>query len=154
MKCKKRPKVLMAASIGGHWIQLLRIAASLEDKCDIVYVSTHEKCGCMAGRHRFYNIADFSRWNAYKLVPAFFALWAILKKESPDAVVSTGAAPGLLTLLTGKLMGKKTIWVDSIANVEKLSLCGKIASRVAGKTFTQWEKLATNNICFSGNVLE
>lgn len=144
----------MVASIGGHWIQLLRIAVSLEDKCEIAYISTHEKYGSMTGNHNFYSIPDFSRWNAYKMVPAFFSIIAILKKESPDAVISTGAAPGLLTLLAGKITGKKTIWVDSIANVKQLSLCGKIAARIADRTYVQWQELATDKIYFSGNVIE
>lgn len=30
------------ASIGGHWVQLLRIAKALEKEFDVVYMSTHE----------------------------------------------------------------------------------------------------------------
>ena len=40
-------KVLAVASIGGHWVQLLRIASSLEATHEVAYMSTHEKCATM-----------------------------------------------------------------------------------------------------------
>jgi hypothetical protein len=45
------------------------------------------------------------------------------------------------------------VWIDSIANVEQLSLSGKLAARVAGRTYTQWPHLATGAILYNGNVL-
>jgi UDP-N-acetylglucosamine:LPS N-acetylglucosamine transferase len=69
-------------------------------------------------------------------------------------IVTTGAAPGLFGIFIGKVLGVKTIWIDSIANVEKLSLSGKIASRMADRVYTQWEHLATPKIIYAGNILE
>lgn len=57
-------------------------------------------------------VADFSRWDAYKLIPAFFSYWKIFRKMRPDVILTTGAAPGLVALAVGKMMGIKTIWVD------------------------------------------
>ena len=34
-------KILAVASIGGHWVQLLRIARPLEERYEVVYMSTH-----------------------------------------------------------------------------------------------------------------
>ena len=55
-------KILAVASIGGHWVQLLRIVRPLENNYDIVYMSTHEKCSAMVGGRQFYKMQDFSRW--------------------------------------------------------------------------------------------
>lgn len=44
-------KIVAVASIGGHWIQLLRITRTLESEFDVSYVSTHEKCGVMVNGH-------------------------------------------------------------------------------------------------------
>ena len=44
---RKKLKVFAVASIGGHWVQLLRIAKALEKEFDVVYMSTHEKCATM-----------------------------------------------------------------------------------------------------------
>ena len=58
-------------------------------------------------------------------------------------MVSTGAAPGLVALALAKLMlGSRTIWIDSIANSERLSLSGRLARPVADAWLTQWAHLA------------
>ena len=72
----------------------------------------------------------------------------------PQVVVSTGAAPGLFCILCGRLIGAKTLWIDSVANAEALSLCGKISIRVAHQTLTQWAHLADGQrLKFTGSVL-
>lgn len=152
MNTKK--KVMAVASIGGHWIQLLRVAKSLESKgFDMIYLSTHPKCATMVGDNKFYQISDFSRWNFYKLFPAFFDDLKIILKESPDVIISTGAAPGLICLFVGKLLGKRTIWIDSIANVQHLSFSGRIASKFVSRIYTQWKDNSNKIILYSGNVL-
>ena len=70
---------------------------------------------------------DFSRWNAWKMLPASFNILGILLKERPTAIVTTGAAPGLLTIILGRMTRTKTIWIDSVANVQTMSACGKLA---------------------------
>ncbi|MCD8203209.1 MAG: glycosyltransferase [Prevotella sp.] len=149
----KNNKILAVASIGGHWVQLLRIAKGLEENCEVVYMSTHEKCATMVEGHRFYKLQDFSRWDAYKLFPAFFKALKLVMKEKPDVVITTGAAPGLVVLIAAKCCGKRTVWIDSIANVNHLSLCGRIASHFASRIYTQWKELENDKILSIGNVL-
>jgi UDP-N-acetylglucosamine:LPS N-acetylglucosamine transferase len=145
-------KVMAVASIGGHWIQLLRIARPMEEHYEMVYVSTHPKCATMVEGQRFHQTADFSRSDAWKLIPSFFKAVKTVWREKPDAIITTGAAPGLVFLMVGKLLGIKTIWIDSIANAEHLSASGRMASRFASRTYTQWKDLATEKIQFAGNV--
>jgi hypothetical protein len=63
-------------------------------------------------------------------------------RERPDVVLSTGAAPGFFALLFGRLLGARTIWLDSIANIEELSMSGRMARRHADLWLTQWPHLA------------
>lgn len=148
-----KQKVMAVASIGGHWVQLLRIARPMEKRFDMVYVSTHRKCATMVEGQKFYQTEDFSRSDAWKMIPSFFRMIKLVWQEKPKAIITTGAAPGLMGLLVGWMMRKKTIWVDSIANVEHLSLSGRIASKIASRTYTQWEDLAEGRIVFAGNIL-
>ena len=60
----------------------------------------------------------------------------------PDVIVSTGAAPGYIALRLGRLLGSRTIWLDSIANVERLSMSGEIVGRHADLWLTQWPQLS------------
>ena len=146
-------KVIAAASIGGHWVQLLRIARPMEEHFDMVYLCTHPRCITMVEGQKFHLISDFSRSDAWKLVPSFFRILRIVWREKPDAIITTGAAPGLVCLMVGRLLGSKTVWIDSLANAAELSMSGRIASKIASKTFTQWKELAAGNIHYAGNVL-
>ncbi|HAO08236.1 MAG TPA: oligosaccharide biosynthesis protein Alg14 [Chryseobacterium sp.] len=145
-------KILAVASVGGHWVQLLRLMP-LFNQHETVFVSTREDFKNMVDQE-FYSISDFNRSNMQGLVKAFSTIRKILKTEKPDVVITTGAAPGLLVLFLAKLRGIKTIWLDSIANVEELSLSGKLASKFCSRVYTQWPDLATEKIIYAGNVLK
>lgn len=148
----KRKRILAVASIGGHWVQLLRIAKPLEAKYDVAYMSTHNKCKTMVGNVRFYRQPDFNRQSAWKMILAFFiVLWVIIK-ERPAAVVTTGAAPGLLAIVVGSMFFRNTIWIDSVANVKTLSACGRAARLLARHVYTQWPDLADDSVDYVGSI--
>lgn len=147
-------KILAVASDGGHWIQLIRITKVLEQDFELVYVGTNRNQASFVSQHTFYKITNFSRTDCYKFFPVFFQTLRIILKERPDAVITTGAAPGVVTILLAALFRKKSVWIDSIANVRHLSLSGQIASLFASRTYTQWKELAKGKILFAGNVLE
>lgn len=146
-------RVMAVASVGGHWVQLLRIAEGLKGAYDLSFVSTHEKCATMVEGYRFYYMRGFSRWDAWRIVPAFFKAVGIVLRERPKVVITTGAAPGLVVLIAARLCGRRAVWVDSIANVGHLSLCGRVASRLANRCYTQWEELAGGRVRYAGNVI-
>ena len=47
-----------------------------------------------------------------------------------------------MCLLAGRLIGARTLWVDSVANGEELSMCGKLSKSFAHQCWVQWEDLA------------
>ena len=80
-------------------------------------------------------------------------VWIIIG-ERPDVVLSTGAAPGYLAIRIGKLLRAKTVWLDSIANVDCLSLSGSLVGSHTDLWLTQWESLARpGGPIFRGSVL-
>lgn len=140
------------ASGGGHWIQLLRLLPAFEGH-KIFFASTRD-CFCEnVEGHDFYTVPDASRWNKLKLLYAATCLMKLVFTLKPDVIITTGAAPGLLAVLAGKMLGAKTVWVDSIANVERVSMSGRLATKLANRVYTQWPQLATSKILYSGNVL-
>ena len=52
------------------------------------------------------------------------------------------AAPGYFAIRFGKWLGCRTIWIDSIANVEQLSMAGQLVKPYADLWLTQWSHLA------------
>ena len=153
MKYDKQ-KILAVASKGGHWVQLMRLKPAFEEG-EIVYVSTDAGCRNNNGDNSvFYTVTDANRWTKVKLMRTGFEVLKIIWKEKPSVVISTGAAPGLLAIIFGKLFGARTIWIDSIANVDKLSMSGQIAVFFVNLYMTQWKHLAKEGkIIFKGNVI-
>lgn len=144
-------KLLAVASIGGHWVQLLRLQPLFE-KHETIFLSTHDELQTMV-ENKLYTLPDFNRNNIKGVFKAIIKVIRVLRLEKPSCVITTGAAPGLLTLFLAKIYGSETIWLDSIANVEKLSMSGKIASKFCSRVYTQWSHLATSKINYAGNIL-
>ena len=137
-----RQRVLAVASGGGHWVQLQRLMAAM-DGHDLAFVTTldsyREEVGAAA---RFHAIRDANRWNKLGLIRMAIQLTFIVLREQPDIVISTGAAAGYFCVRLAKLLGARTIWVDSLANAECMSLCGQRIGRYADLWLTQWPHLA------------
>ena len=134
-------RVLAVASGGGHWIQLQRLRPAFSDS-DVAFVSCFPDYAEGVSPHRYYAVADVTRRNLPGLLKLGPQLVSILLRERPDVVITTGALPGLVALALGKLFGARTVWIDSIANCERLSSSGAQARRVADVWLTQWPSLA------------
>jgi hypothetical protein len=149
---RQRKKVLLVASGGGHWVQLMRIAPAFEEH-ECVYVTTIKGHEAEVGGAHVYHVEDATRWNRFGLLKLSLRIMLIVLREDPDVVVSTGAAPGYFALRFGKLARAKTIWLDSVANIDQLSLSGQMAGAYADLWLTQWSHLARpEGPLFAGSV--
>lgn len=92
---------------------------------------------------RLHVVNDANRWDKVAVAKmALRVLWAVVRVR-PHVVISTGAAPGYFGLRFGKLLGARTVWVDSIANAQELSMTGKMAGKHADLWLTQWSEVAS-----------
>jgi len=149
----KRSRVLAISSGGGHWVQLLRLRPAFE-KCDTTYVTVDQGYKSEVKGDKFTTVIDSNRDTKLKLILSFFSIaWTIIRVR-PNTIITTGAAPGFFAIFIGKLLRRKTIWLDSIANAEELSMSGQKAGKYADRWLTQWEHLATpKGPYYCGNVL-
>lgn len=141
---KQTPRVLAIASGGGHWVQLLRLRPAFEG-ARVTYVSVRPAYASDVPGERFIPINDATRWDKVGLARMAFKLLLIMLRVRPTVVISTGAAPGYFAIRLGKLLGAKTIWLDSIANVEEMSMTGMLVKDKATLWLTQWPHLATDD---------
>jgi UDP-N-acetylglucosamine:LPS N-acetylglucosamine transferase len=141
---------MVASSAGGHWVQMRRILPAFEG-LDLFFVGVEPgpdpalgpMLGPAFGPVRYYPVGNFTRKNPQAILGVIRTLRGIVRAERPDLAVTTGAGPGLMALAVAKLVGgSRTIWIDSIANTERLSLSGRLARPVADARLTQWEHLA------------
>jgi UDP-N-acetylglucosamine:LPS N-acetylglucosamine transferase len=146
-------KILAVASGGGHWVQLLRLRPAF-DGHRMVYVTVQASYAAQVPGERFYSVQDATRWSRWDLLKMVCQVAWIVLRERPDVVVTTGAAPGVVALRLGKLLGAKTIWLDSIANVEHMSMSGERVRRFADLWLTQWPHLGgEQGPSYHGSVL-
>lgn len=145
-------KILAVASAGGHWIQLLRLIPAFT-KHELIFLSTRKSFRETVKGFEFHSVTDASRASKFKLFLMGVEIVKQIYSIRPNIIITTGAAPGLISIIVGKNLGAKTIWIDSIANVEKVSMSGKIARRFASRVYTQWPDLAENDLLYKGNVL-
>jgi UDP-N-acetylglucosamine:LPS N-acetylglucosamine transferase len=100
-------------------------------------------------------VGECNREHLLQVVQVFARCWKAMRRERPDVVVSTGAAAGCLCCLLGKLFGARVVWVDSITNVERLSLSGRMVRPVADLCIVQWPELTRKypGTQYVGNII-
>jgi exopolysaccharide biosynthesis glucuronosyltransferase PssD len=148
-------RVLAVASGGGHWVQLLRLRPAFVGH-EVTYVTVSDDYRSdleEADRARLRIVVDATEWQRLLLVKLALQLVWIIVRVRPHVVVTTGAAPGLMAVIAGRMVGARTMWVDSIANVEEISKSGRIARRIASRCLTQWPDLADDGVVHAGSVL-
>lgn len=141
---KQTPRVLAIASGGGHWVQLLRLRPAFEG-ARVTYVSVRPAYASDVPGERFMAINDATRWDKVGLLKMALKLLLIMLRVRPNVVISTGAAPGYFAIRLGRLLGARTIWLDSIANVEEMSMTGMMVKNKASLWLTQWPHLASED---------
>ena len=148
----KPRKVLAIASGGGHFVQLLRLRPAW-DGMAVAYATVDPSSRLDVGGAPFHTFRDSSRADGWRAICTVIDMAGILLKERPDVIVTTGALPGLIACALGRLLGARTLWVDSIANSEVISTSGKHARRIAHQVVTQWPQLAEPGVDHWGSVL-
>jgi UDP-N-acetylglucosamine:LPS N-acetylglucosamine transferase len=144
MENKNSIKIMAVASGGGHWVQLLKLLPAFRSYKKI-FVTVDKRYKSDVTGETFFSITDATRWNKLKMLLLLLQIFMIILIQKPKIIITTGAAPGYISLRIGKLFRCKTIWVDSIANCDKLSLSGKLAGPFADLWITQWPHLDCEN---------
>jgi UDP-N-acetylglucosamine:LPS N-acetylglucosamine transferase len=155
MKNQKAIKLCLAASSGGHLNQLLKLVQCWK-RYDSIYITTTEvvrdklkELGCV------YVVGECNRQQPLKVMEVLFKCLKVMIHERPDVVISTGAAAGCIMSFLGKLFGAKVIWIDSITNVKRISLSGRMVRYIADLFLVQWSELAEQykNVEYVGAVI-
>lgn len=134
-------RVLAVASGGGHWIELMRLRPAFAG-CEVAWVSMFDNYAAEVAGERYYTVPDASRFDKLAMLAVFHKAIRIMLRERPDAIVTTGSFPMLSFILLGRLMGARTLWIDSIAQAEEISSSGRIARKLAHKAVCQWPDVA------------
>ena len=149
----RRRRVLAVASGGGHWVQLMRLRPAF-DGASVHYATVDPTCCDMVAPAPVHIYPDANKDTRLRLILCALRLAVIVLRVRPDVVISTGAAGGYLAIRIARLIGARTVFIDSIANTRQLSVSASLAQRVADLVLSQWPAVAARTGAqFRGAVL-
>lgn len=138
-------KVCVGASSGGHMTEL----QALLEHADVwpvapsmQVVTLGDVSGGADGGMPHYVIGECNRHTPLQAIRTFWRSLRIAMRERPDVVITTGSLPLALFCLACRLSGAKIIWVDSISQIDELSLSGRLVKPFATLFLVQWAGLA------------
>ena len=105
-------KVLVATSAGGHWVQMRRLLPAFAG-CELVFAGVADWLDADLGPAPYYRLRNVSRSDPLGFFVVAWQLARVVRNQRPEVVVSTGAAPGLMAVVIGKLLGGcRTVWIE------------------------------------------
>jgi hypothetical protein len=134
-------KIGLVASAGGHLIELLKVAKPCFGPQTFAVVTSDIVKDALEGTVRTYVVGESNRRHPLRVLIVALRCARILLRERPDAIVSTGAAVGCVTCVLAKILRAKVIWLDSITNVDSLSLSGWLVRPFTDLFLVQWPEL-------------
>lgn len=148
-------RIALVASSGGHLSQLLKLSDAWRGR-DAFYVVTTDVVKKKLGEDkRVYVAGECNREHPLRVLRSLWRCFQAIHRERPAVVLSTGAAIGCLCCFIGRLFGAKVIWVDSITNVEHMSLSGRMVRHIANLCIVQWPELMQTypGVEYVGNII-
>lgn len=155
MRAEKKIKICLAASAGGHLSQLLKLVDSWNGYETFSITTTEVVRENLQNFGPVYTVGECNRQHPILVFKVLLQCIRIILKERPDVIISTGAAVGCIACFLGKLLGAKIIWIDSITNVARISLSGRLVRPIADLFLVQWPELAQkySNVEYIGAVI-
>lgn len=138
---KKKIRICLAASAGGHMTQLLKLTECWNGYETFCVTTTEVLRNKLSKYGRVYIVGECNRQHPVRVFAVLVRCIRIVFRERPDVVISTGAAAGCLLCMLCKMLGAKIVWLDSITNVERISLSGRMVRYIADLFLVQWPEL-------------
>jgi len=109
---------------------------------EVHYATTDATAADQVGAARLHVYPDANKDTPIRLMLCVLRLAWILLRLRPQVVVSTGAAGGFLAIKLARLIGARTMFIDSIANARELSISARLSLGVADRVLSQWPGVA------------
>jgi len=139
---RKKLLICLAASAGGHITQLLKPRDSWKGHKTFCVTTVNVVTKQLREFGKVYAVGECNREHPLRVILVLMRCIKVVLRERPDVVISTGAAVGCIMCFIGKLLGAEIVWLDSITNVERISLSGRMVRQIADLFLVQWPELA------------
>ena len=140
-------KVLFISSGGGHFNELMRLKPLFKKYNS--YFATEKLKATKNLKEKFngkffylvYGTKDHMLTYPFKLLAnCFISLYQFIKIR-PDVVVTTGAQSAGPMCCIAKIFRKKIVYIETMANINKKTITGRIIYHFADLFIVQWEYL-------------
>lgn len=153
-------KLVVGASAGGHANELALLLKAAKGNWPVepaAYVTTLEITaqGFAVHGKPVHVIGESDRGKPLQATAVLWRAARLAWRVRPDAVVTTGSMPLAVFCIWAKLFGAKIVWIDSIAQIEAMSMSGQLMRHVADLCLVQWPDLVARypGVEYAGEVL-
>jgi len=140
---RKKVKICLASSSGGHFEQLMMLRPLIE-KYDGYVVTEKSGYDVNVGNIPVKYVLSINRTDKtfffkflFNILKSFF----IIVTDKPDYIISTGALAAVPLMVWTKLFGGKVIYIESFAKINSPNISGKIVYKFADQFYVQWENM-------------
>lgn len=133
-------KICFITSSGGHLTHLIQLKEWWKHKERFWVTFEKEDSKSILKEEKKYWCYFPTNRNIKNLIKNTFLAIKILRKEKPDLIVSTGAAPAIPFFYFGKLFGAKLVYIEVYDRIDKPTLTGKIVYPISDLFVLQWEE--------------
>jgi len=128
-------KIALVCNLGGHLTQMFFLLEAFENH-EIFFVTNDDPRIKQVKYKKF--LLDYINLNPWKMTKAFIRTFEILIKEKPDIIISTGAEIAIPFFILARILGIKTIYIESWSRVKNMSRTGRILYYIADVFLVQW----------------
>ena len=144
MKNRKRKKICLISSSGGHFEQLLMLR-KLSDDYDTFIVTEKTKYNKKDKKINYY-VSQVNRKEIlfiFKMLLITLKSFIIYLKEKPDVIISTGVLSAIPMMFIGHLFKKKVIYIESFAKISSPTMTGNLIYKknIADQFYVQWQSM-------------
>ncbi len=145
----------MVCSQGGHYTETLQVLDAFQDH-KVFFATYHSAREAEVSRLAPAFFTDNIGASPWRMFLSIFWALKILLHEKPDVILSLGAEIAIPFFYLGKLLGIRTIFIESWCRVEDLSRTARLVYPVADVFLVQWPQLLKAcgpKACYEGAVI-
>ena len=128
--------LLLAATTGGHLTEGLRLFGDLRGIRLVVF---SEQSTRTDGMKNLYAFDRRGKWTPGRFLSTFRKALAVIRKEKPRWVVTTGAECGVVAVLAAKVSRRRTIFVETACRYRSRSKTARILYHLVDVFLVQHE---------------
>ena len=142
--------ILVVCSAGGHYSACKRFKGFFDSYPHIWVTFKTITATTELSKERTYWAFHPTNRNIWNLLRNLGLSLFIILKHNPKLILTTGAGVSVPFVLIGKLLMKKTIFIESITRSSKLSLSAKLCLPFLDKCIVQWPNFKS----YSSKIVE